>query len=102
MLKLLEPKELKPVVANKSVLAMRVDNKAHLEYIYLGLMLKKYGRKMPAGDVFTRILQNINAEMRKYLVEEEGAWVSSSDKFMKKFVDINAPKKKKRRGRPKK
>jgi hypothetical protein len=91
MLKIIE--DIKPRrMPQRVAFSARIDSKTHLEYIYLGLLLKKHGRKIPVGDVFSSIVQNINNNMRKYLSEHEEVFVSKSEEFMKKYINVHGPK----------
>jgi hypothetical protein len=87
MLKIVET--VKPLKKRRVVFSQRIDYDTHLEYIYLSLLLKKHGRKIPAGDVLTSIVQNINSEMRHYLKDYEGEMLSMSQEFMEKYIELN-------------
>ena len=86
MLKIVET--TKPL-KRRTAFGQRIDYDTHLEYIYLSLLLKKHGRKIPAGDVFTSIVQNVNSDMRKYLKDYEGEMASQSQEFMEKYIELN-------------
>ena len=82
-------------VGKRVAFSARIDFKTHLEYIYLGLLLKKHGRKIPIGDVFTNIVQNVNDSMREYLTDHEEVFVSNSEEFMKKYINVHGPRQRK-------
>jgi len=49
------------------VLGARIDKDVHDEYIYLNDLLKRNNLKLPARQVFTEAVKNINKETREYL-----------------------------------